>query len=204
MRTFLATVLACSACASREEGIEVTVSLQMTSPPSLVRSARLSVTHLRLVPCTEVLAAFSPLSTAWAHGSHASAPASPLEVSLAADVDLLATEPVQLAAFAPPPGELCGVELEVAPSSTDAPWKGTTLSVDAVKGASARQYFSLSSRRTLVRALPLGLGASSRHHALRLVLDGAVFSTLEPAVNDARRELLDSSLASMTLASDLP
>lgn len=202
MRTALLVVTLLSGCASREEGIEVEVSLRFTVPPGPVQRGRLSLSRARLVPCTEVLAAWSPVSSAWAHGEHVSSKSSPFEAALAVDADVLSPTPVLLATFTPPPTLVCGVELDVAPSATEAAWKGTSLWLEATANGATRSYFSMSGKRHQARMMPFELTSTQRRRALTIHLDGAAFTTLQPAMNDARRELLDSLLASMTITDD--
>jgi hypothetical protein len=195
-------LLLLSSCATREAGIEVEVSLtvaSMTNAAPRLDVGRLSITSVRGVPCSEVMASLSPLSTAWAHGAHAHEP-SPLRADLAVDLDLLTAGTTPLVTLRPPPGLWCAVELGFGPSRSDAAWSGTTLLVDATHAGSTRRYLSTSGRTLQLVMLPLALSDTARHHHLTVGLDPAVLSTLQPSTNDARRELLDTLLASLSLS----
>lgn len=201
MRGALLCVLL-SACATREAGIEVEVSLAVGAVPTTgprLDLARLSLTSARGVPCTEVMAALSPLSTAWAHGAH-TLETSPLLADVAVDVDLLTPATTPLATLRPPPGLWCALELGFARSTTDTAWGGTTLLVDAADASASTRYLSTSERHLQLLFMPLTLSEAQRHHHLTVGLDPAALSTLQPSTNDARRELLDTLLASLSLS----
>jgi hypothetical protein len=113
----------------------------------------------------------------------------------AVDVSLDLTQPTaqRLTTIRPPPGRWCGLELEVGPDEATA----TSLLVDARRGEATRRYLSASSRRVRVERLMLALGEPGAHDVTLFLDAGPVLASLEPAVNDARRDLLDSLLASI-------
>lgn len=192
-----------ASCATRDSGIEVEVSLTVATMPNAgprLDVGRLSITSVRGVPCDELMASLSPISSAWAHGAHTSEVASPLRADLAVDVDLLTAGTTPLATLRPPPGLWCGLELRFSPSASDARWGGATFLVDASDGAASRRYLSTSQRNPQLRFLPLALSATARHHLLTVGLDPTVLSTLQPATTDARLELLDTLLSSASLS----
>ncbi len=196
-------LLVFASCAQREAGIEVEVSLTVATMPTggpRLDVGRLSITSVRGVPCDELMGSLNPISSAWAHGAHTSEPASPLRADLAVDVDLLTPAITPLATLRPPPGLWCGLELRVSPSTSDARWGGATLLVDASDGSTSRRYVSTSQRIAQLRFLPLRLSDTARHHHLTIGLDPTVLSTLQPATNDARLELLDTLLSSASLS----
>ena len=202
MRAALLLVLL-SACAQRDAGIEIEVSLTVAPIPNggpRLEVGRLSITSVRGVPCEELMASLNPISSAWAHGAHTSEVASPLRVDLAVDVDLLTPASTPLATLRPPPGLWCGLELRVSPSTSDARWGGATFLVDASDGSMSRRYVSTSQRTPQLRFLPLTLSDTARHHHLTIGLDPTVLSTLQPATTDARLELLDTLLSSASMS----
>ncbi len=200
MRPALLAVLLC-ACATREAGLEVEVAVTVAPFPvsaTRLEVGRLSVTSVRGVPCTDVMASLSPLSTAWAHGAHP-VDASPLRAETAVDLDLLTPGTTLLATVRPPPGLWCAVELGLGVSASDATWGGTSLLIIAHDATTTRRYLSTSARAERLVMVPLVLSETSRHHRLIAGLDPAALSSLQPSTNDARRELLDTLLASLTL-----
>jgi hypothetical protein len=195
-------LLLLSACAQREAGIEVEVSLTVAAPVKAgprLDLGRLSITSVRGVPCSEVMASLSPISTAWAHSAHTVEP-SPLRADVAVDVDLLTPGTTRLATLRPPPGLWCALELSVGPSGSDAAWGGTTLLVDATEAGASRRYLSVSSRTPRLVLLPLSLSGTARLHHLTIGLDPVALSTLHPATDDARPGLLDTLLSSVSLS----
>jgi hypothetical protein len=189
-------------CAERHPGIEVRVSLEPSAQPDDVgrvelAMAKLHLTSVRGLPCGETMArafrAAQPIATAHAHGGDGAPGDDPLASRIDVSVDLTQPTAQALATFRPPPGRWCGLELEVSPDEATA----TSLLVEARRGEATRRYLSASSRRVRVERLLLPLDQPLAHE-LHLLLDaGPVLASLEPAVNDARRDLLDTLLASI-------
>jgi hypothetical protein len=184
-------------CAERHPGIEVALFVEVSAQPTgaarvELEGAVLHVSWVRGVPCGETVArAWSPVSTAWAHGGHADT--DPLRVEVDRPVDLTSPAPQALAVLRPAPGVWCAVELEFGPADDTA----TSLLVDARRSGSSRRYLSAGTRRVRLARLPLVLDAEGRRD-LHLLLDaGPTLASLDPATTDARRELLDTLLASM-------
>ena len=190
-----------TACAERHPGIEVNVWVEVSAQPAGAARveldvARLHVTSVRGVPCGEALAralnALQPVSQAWAHGGAAGG-GSPLRADVTVPVDLSRSGRQGLATLRPPPGLWCGLELGVGPDAETA----TSLLVDARRAGAARRYLSASTRLVRVDAVPFSLEAAAPHD-LTLQLDaGPPLASLEPAVTDARRDLLGTLLASL-------
>lgn len=198
----LAGLLLLAGCASREAGIEVQVDVTVGALSAAhVSLARLSLTGVRGVPCSELMATrWSPVSAAWAHGGH-STTASPLAASFSVPLDLTTPGATALATLRPPPGLWCALELTAAPSDSGEAWGGTTLLIDAQQHGVARRYLATSTRARQLAFVPHDLSFSRRRHHARLQLDASpVLSSLEPAAPDARRDLLDSLLASMSVS----
>lgn len=194
MRAAAIGLLVLSGCASREAGIEVVVQAVVANVSTA--PARLTVTSVRGVSCFEFMAQrWSPLSTAWAHGAHPSVETSPLRADVNLSFDLSqATQPT-VATLRPPPGTWCALEVSFGPSTAQEPWGGTTLFVELA----GRRYLSTSARtlqlpflgRTLTTSSPLTLTVN---------LDAAPIASIDPAAPDARRELLDTILASVSVS----
>lgn len=159
--------------------------------------AKLHVTSVRGIPCGETMArafrAAQPIATAHAHGGDGAPDEDPWASRVDVSVDLTQPTAQALATLRPPPGPWCGLELEVGPDETTA----TSLLIDARRGEASRRYLSASTRRVRVERLLLTIDRPVAHE-LPLLLDaGPVLASLEPAVNDARRDLLDTLLASI-------
>jgi hypothetical protein len=207
VRVALALALALASllpgCASREAGLEVVVHAEVTRSVTMPQLdvARLTLTSARAVPCLEVMAQhLSPISSAWAHGAGGDPTASPLRAVFDVAVDLATPGRTTLATLRPPPGTWCGLEVTFGPSGSEASWGGTTLLVEATKAGVGRRYVANAVRTLQLPLLARTLSASSRHHELVVQLDPAPLSSLEPAASDARRELLDSLVASVSLS----
>lgn len=202
MRARWLLLLTSAACASREAGIEVQVDVAVAPLDApQVTLARLNLTGVRGVPCSELMATrLSPISIALAHGG-ASTTTSPLAATFSVPLDLTTPGTTPLATLRPPPGVWCALELALAPSDGAEAWGGTTLLVDAEQGGVARRYVAAGARSHQLTFLPTALSASRRQHLVRLQLaPSQTFASLEPAAPDARRGLLDDVLASFTLA----
>lgn len=198
MKPLTLFMLVLSACAERSPGIEVAVSM-VVSPSASTNDlafdlARLHVSSVRGVPCEERLArAFTVISTAQAHGGHAEPEATPLRTAVGRDLDLTVREPQTLGVIRPPPGVWCALEVEVGPS----PETATSLLVDARSPAASRRYLSASTRRLQQTMAPLLLEVAGRRSLVLLLDAGPTLASLDPAANDARRDLLDTLLASL-------
>jgi hypothetical protein len=197
----LVLVLLTSACAVREAGIEVDVSLTVEPLPNAgprLEGGLLSITGVRGVLCTEMMAALSPVSTAWAHGAHAhDDEASPLQADVRVDLDLLVAGTTPLATLRPPPGTWCALELQLSPSAST----GATLVVVAGEANSTRRYLTRSERNIQLVVMPVMLSGTARSQHLTISLDPIALSTLQPASPDARLELLDTLVASLSMSS---
>lgn len=195
MRAALVSLAVLSACASREGGIEVVVQASVANLSNA--PARLTVTSVRGVSCFEFMAQrLSPLSTAWAHGTHTNAEASPLRADVDLSFDLTqATQPT-VATLRPPPGTWCALEVTFGPSASEEPWGGTTLLVEV----SGRRYLSTSARTVQLPFLARSLSGTTPRLDLLLTIDAAPLASLDPAAPDARRELLDTLLASVSVS----
>ncbi|MDX2015663.1 MAG: hypothetical protein SFW67_36050 [Myxococcaceae bacterium] len=158
--------------------------------------AQLHIATVRGVPCGEALAraldTLQPVSRAWAHGADPTG-ASPLSAEVSVSVDLRQPGPQPLVTLRPPPGTWCGLELEVEPDDGTF----TSLLVDARRDGAARRYLSTSTRRVRLDRLPLPLDQPGTHDITLFLDAGPTLASLEPSVNDARRDLLDTLLASM-------
>lgn len=196
----LVLVTLLTSCAERHPGIEVRVALQPTAQPDAAARvhldvAKLHLTSVRGVPCGEALAraldALHPVSTAHAHGAQGGAGA--LKARVDVSLDLALPDPQPIATIRPAPGAWCGLEVEVGPDEATA----TSLLIDARRGDAARRYLSASTRRVRLERLQRSFD-EPRPYELVLSLDaGPVLASLDPAANDARRELLDTLLASI-------
>ncbi|MER2560529.1 MAG: hypothetical protein ABTQ32_07425 [Myxococcaceae bacterium] len=193
MRPALLTVLL-AGCATRETGIEVAVEASVVNVTS--GTARLTVTRLRGVPCLEVMARhLSPISTAWAHGSHAET-TSPLRADVDLSLDLSATTSTPVATLRPPPGTWCALEVTFSASTSEDVWGGTTLFVET----RGRRYLSNATRTMQLASPPHTLSAAQPRLDLRLAIDAAPLASIDPAAPDARLELLDTLMSSLSVS----
>lgn len=184
-----------SACATREAGLEVVVRAEVVKASS--NPARLTLTSVRGVSCFEFLAQrLSPISTAWAHGAHTNVEASPLHADVDVSFDLTQPSQPNVATLHPPPGTWCALEVTFGPSPSSEPWGGTTLLVDVA----GRRYLSTGTRSVQLPFMARTLSASSRRLDLLMTIDATALTTLDPAAPDARRELLDTLLASLSVS----
>jgi hypothetical protein len=195
LASIVATVLC--GCADRQPGIEVALLVEVSAQPAgsarvELDVASMQVTWVRGVPCGEMLAhALRPVATAWAHGGHAET--DPLRVTVDRSVNLATFSSQPLTVLRPPPGLWCAVEFEVGPAADT----GTSLLVDARRGTQTRRYLSAGTRRLRLERPPLVLDTEGRRDLHLLVDAGPALASLDPATTDARRELLDTLLASM-------
>lgn len=190
---FIAAVL-CS-CASREAGVEVKVEASVVNPTS--NDARLNVTRIRGVPCLEVLARhLTPVSTAWAHGSHAEADVSPLRADVDVSLELSTSTPTELATLRPPPATWCALEVTFSASTSREVWGGTTLLIEA----RGRRYVSTASRTVKLPFMARSLSAAKPRLTLSLLIDAAPLASIDPAAPDARPDLLDTLMTSLSLS----
>lgn len=184
-----------SGCASREAGIEVVVQASVVNATS--NAARLNVTRVRGVSCFEFMARnLSPVSTAWAHGSHAEAGGSPLRADVDFSLDLSHATPSSITTLRPPPGTWCALEVTFSRSASKETWGGTTLFIEA----QTRRYVSNSARTIQLPFLGHTLSAAQPRLDLRLAIDAAPLASIDPAAPDARLELLDTLMSSLSVS----
>lgn len=189
MSRVLLAVLFC-ACGRIDAGVEVQVFAQVKSKVATLETARLNVSSARLVPCSDVMAAFAPISTAWAHGAEPHG-----EPTFEATLDLLSTDRVLITTLKPQPERFCALDVGVSAASSD----GLTLLVQA----NARRYVASSSRVTRLLLSPFTLDSTRRSKNVLVELDSAPLASLDPASNDARTRLLDELLSAASLT-DIP
>jgi hypothetical protein len=159
----VAALVMLSACAGREEGLVVPVTVVVDGVSEDWARATLSVEVLSLTPCVTWWQRLSPVSTAWAHDT-SDTPLDPRTLAVPMVVDLLAREPQELGVLHPPPGEVCGVTLTLAPSTGTTRSQGTTLLLErpgALQLSTAHRAVTLSgparSLNEMMRAQPLVL-----------------------------------------------
>lgn len=182
-------------CASREAGIEVVVQASVVNVAS--NAARLNVTRVRGVSCFELMARhLSPVSTAWAHGAHSNVEASPLRADVDVSVQLSQTTPSPIATLRPPPGTWCAVEVTFSPSASKEVWGGTTLLIEA----HGRRYLSNGTRTIQLPFMARSLSATQPRLTLELAIDAAPLASIDPTAPDARLELLDTLMTSLSVS----
>lgn len=195
MRAALLGCALLTGCAAREAGIEVVVQASVVNASSNV--ARLNITRVRGVPCLEFMARhLSPVSTAWAHGAHSNVEGSPLSADVDVSLELAQTTPAPIATLRPPPGTWCALEVTFGPSASKDTWGGTTLLIEA----QGRRYVSNGSRTIQLPFLARSLSAAQSRLDLRLAVDAAPLASIDPAAPDARLELLDTLMTSLSVS----
>ncbi|MBL8950344.1 MAG: hypothetical protein JNK82_06185 [Myxococcaceae bacterium] len=186
MRPAAVVALLLLSCAAREAGIEVEVRARVVQPLAMSYAvATVAIERLELVPCPEagLWRRLSPISSAWAHGSHSESETGPRVIHAPLLVDLRGEAPQPLAVMRPPPGTYCQLVVTFSPSGSDGPAAGATLVVTPQR-----------STRTVVAPVQLPpLTLDARHLAHTLTLQ------LQPHVEADADATLDGLVASLRL-----